>query len=96
MIHMQHCAGRSKVRRGAGSEADVAGDASAADGLQELSGWVEAFRITQVIIGMFIMILCFINFRQVAMIVFSLTCEVVVIFSLLPCTCTKAGSNTSI
>jgi hypothetical protein len=33
---------------GAPSEVEVAGDALAADGLQELSAWVEAFRITQV------------------------------------------------
>jgi hypothetical protein len=37
---------------GAPSEVEVAGAALATDGLQELSSWVEAFRITQVRLGM--------------------------------------------
>jgi hypothetical protein len=33
---------------GSPSEVEVAGEALAAEGLQDLSSWVEAFRITQV------------------------------------------------
>jgi hypothetical protein len=39
---------RVQALLGAPSEVEVAGDALAADGLQEPSAWVEAFRITQV------------------------------------------------
>jgi hypothetical protein len=50
--YMQQFIGRLKVWKGAGGvgsiEVGVAGAALAADGLQELSAWVEAFRITQV------------------------------------------------